>query len=124
MSEAGSVFENSLVAVRTFIMHDVPTDMYAPDTVLPPIFVVTCTEGASTPTCHPTCCLQEGLVWHSWRLVDQDVQGFLKDPCLWELHLCTWGQQSKSILSNTSSLHSVVQVFGFKMESWVQILAW
>lgn len=86
-NKAGSVFENSLVAVRAFIMHNVSANMDASDTVLPPVFVITSTEGASTPTCNSPSGLQEGLVWHPWRLIDQDIQSFFKDPGLRKLDL-------------------------------------
>lgn len=87
--ETGSVLENSLVTVGTLVMHNMPANVNAPDTVLPPVFIVTCAEGASASTGHPTCCFQQGLIRHPWGLIDQDVQGLLEDPGLWELHLCT-----------------------------------
>lgn len=108
-----------------FIMHDMSADMNAPDAVLPPVFVVACTEGAATSTCHSTCCLQKGLVWHTWSLIDQDVQGLLKDACLWKFHLSTW--ENKVTLGKTNSAcqskeRLSSERFSFRMEHLVKIL--
>lgn len=92
--EGGSVFENSLVAMRALVMHDVPTDMDPPDAVFPPVLVIPCAKGASASPCHSAGSFQESPVWHTWSLVDQNVQGFLKDPGLGELHLHKWGRKS------------------------------
>lgn len=66
-------------------MGDVAPDMDPADTMLSILLIL--------PSDHPTtssytpCGLQEGWVWAPGSLVDQDVQGLLKDPGLWEFHL-------------------------------------
>lgn len=80
-----SVLEDNLLAMRTLVVGDVAPDVDPADTVLSVLFIL--------PSAHPTtsgctpCGLQEGWVWTPGSLIDQDVQGLLKDPGLWEFHL-------------------------------------
>ena len=66
-------------------MRDVAPDVDPADTVLSVLLILP-SAGSTTSSCTP-CGLQEGWVWASGSLVDQDVQGLLKDPGLWEFHL-------------------------------------
>lgn len=66
-------------------MGDVAPDMNPADTVLS-VFLILPSACPATSSCTP-CGLQESWVWDPGSLVDQDVQGFLKDPGLWEFHL-------------------------------------
>lgn len=80
-----SVLEDNLLAMRTLIVSDVPPDMDPPDTVLSVLFILPAASPTSS-SCSP-CGLQEGWVWAPGSLVDQDVQGLLKDPGFWKFHL-------------------------------------
>lgn len=82
---SGSVLEDDLLAVRTLVMGDVTSHVDPADPVLSALLVVP-SAGPATSCCTP-CGLQEGWVWAPGSLIDQDVQGLLKDPGLWELHL-------------------------------------
>lgn len=84
-SGQSSVLEDNLLAVRTLVMGDVAPDMDSADTVLSVLLVLP-SACPATSSC-TSCGLQEGWVWASGSLVDQDVQGLLKDPGLWEFHL-------------------------------------
>lgn len=66
-------------------MGDVAPDMDPADTVLSVLFILP-SACPATSSC-TLCGLQEGWVWAPGSLVDQDVQGLLKDPGLWEFHL-------------------------------------
>ena len=79
------VFEDNLLAVRTFVMGDVAPDMDPADTVLPVLLILP--SARPTTSSYTPSGLQEGWVWAPGSLVDQDVQGLLKDPGLWEFHL-------------------------------------
>lgn len=79
-----SVLEDNLLAMRTLVVGDVAPDVDPADTVLPVVLILpSACPSASSGT---ACGLQEGWVWAPGSLVDQDVQGFLKDPGLRELH--------------------------------------
>ena len=80
-----SVLEDNLLAMRTLVVGDVAPDMDPADTVLSVLLILP-SACPTTSSCTP-CGLQEGWVWAPGSLVDQDVQGLLKDPGLWELHL-------------------------------------
>lgn len=80
-----SVLEDNLLAMRTLIVGDVPPDMNPPDTVLSVLFILPAASPTSS-SCSP-CGLQEGWVWAPGSLIDQDVQGLLKDPGFWKFHL-------------------------------------
>lgn len=82
---SGSVLEDDLLAVRTLVMGDVTPHVDPADPVLSALLVVP-SAGPAT-SCRTPCGLQEGRVWAPGSLIDQDVQGLLKDPGLWELHL-------------------------------------
>lgn len=84
-SGQNSVLEDNLLAMRTLIVGDVAPDVDPADTVLSVLLILPSASPA-TSSCTP-CSLQEGWVWASGSLVDQDVQGLLKDPGLWEFHL-------------------------------------
>lgn len=79
------VLEDNLLAMRTLVVGDVAPDMDPADTVLPVVLILP-SACPTTSSCTPRG-LQEGWVWASGSLVDQDVQGFLKDPGLREFHL-------------------------------------
>lgn len=85
MGRSGSVLEDNLLAMRTLVMGDVAPDVDPADTVLSALLVVSSACPAAS-SCTP-CGLQEGWVWAPGSLIDQDVQGLLEDPGLWELHL-------------------------------------
>lgn len=80
-----SVLEDNLLAMRTLVVRDVAPDMDPADTVLSVLLILP-SACPTTSGCTP-CGLQEGWVWAPGSLVDQDVQGLLKDPGLWEFHL-------------------------------------
>lgn len=84
-SGQNSVLEDNLLAMRTLIVGDVAPDVDPADTVLSVLLLLP-SAGPTTSSCTP-CGLQEGWVWASGSLVDQDVQGLLKDPGFWEFHL-------------------------------------
>lgn len=66
-------------------MGDVAPDMDPADTMLSVLLILP--SGHPTTSSYTPCGLQEGWVWTPGSLVDQDVQGLLKDPGLWEFHL-------------------------------------
>lgn len=66
-------------------MGDVAPDMDPADTVLSVLLILP--SARPTTSSYTPCGLQEGWVWAPGSLVDQDVQGLLKDPGLWEFHL-------------------------------------
>lgn len=80
-----SVLEDNLLAMRTLVVGDVTPDMDPADTVLSVLLILP-SACPTTSSCTP-CGLQEGWVWTPGSLIDQDVQGLLKDPGFWKFHL-------------------------------------
>lgn len=61
------------------------SDVDPSDTMLSVLLVLPSSSPATSSS--TSCGLQESWVWAPGRLVDQNVQGFLKDSSLWEFHL-------------------------------------
>jgi hypothetical protein len=73
-------------------MGNVAPDVDPPHPVLSVLFIFP-SACPTTSSCTP-CGLQEGRVWTPGSLIDQDVQGLLEDPGLWEFHLQKAGSPS------------------------------
>lgn len=83
----GSVLEDNLLAMRTLVMGDVAPDVDPADTVLSVLLILPSAGPCPTTSSCTPCGLQKGRVWAPGSLVDQDIQGLLKDPGFWEFHL-------------------------------------
>lgn len=101
-----SVLEDDLLAMRTLVMGDVAPDVDPADPVLS-AFLILPSAGPTTSS-GTSYGLQKGWVWPAGSLIDQDIQGLLKDPGLWEFHLAKSCCRPSSELRQAERLQCVL----------------